>query len=200
MARTPTAEDAQRERTRAVTSTRRRTLRWHLQKRAYLLMLVPGLGMYLIFIVYPFLTSFVYSFYNWNGIGPLTGFIGLGNYVYTLMSKDFSSFFYRAILHNLYLFGLAMVLSGTRDVPGSSPPVAGLTPGARGCCVCAQPGECVYPRVPCSSGRCGNVAAAKSVPGPAMRSVSRSAVPGVPRRPRGTGARGPPSPARRPGA
>jgi hypothetical protein len=50
MARTPTAEDAQRERTRAVTSARGRTLRWHLQKRAYLLMLVPGLGMYLIFM------------------------------------------------------------------------------------------------------------------------------------------------------
>src|SRR5205807_2135145 len=107
----PTAEDAQRERTQAVTSTRRRTLRWHLQKRAYLLMLVPGLCMYLIFIVYPFLTSFVYSFYNWNGIGALTGFIGLSNYVYTLTSKDFSIFFYRAILHNLYLFGLAMVLT-----------------------------------------------------------------------------------------
>ena len=28
MARTPTAEDAQRERTQAVASTRRRTLRW----------------------------------------------------------------------------------------------------------------------------------------------------------------------------
>ncbi|HKO25598.1 MAG TPA: sugar ABC transporter permease [Chloroflexota bacterium] len=111
MARTPTAQDIGSERTQPVASQRRHTWRWHLQRRAFLLMLAPGLGVYLIFIVYPFMTSFAYSFYNWNGVGPMSDFIGLGNYIYTLTSKDFSIFFYRAILHNLYLFGMAMVLT-----------------------------------------------------------------------------------------
>src|SRR2546421_12367377 len=111
MARTPTAQDIGSERTQPVASKRRRTWRWHLQRRAFLLMLVPGLGMYLTFIVYPFMTSFVYSFYNWNGVGPIRDFIGVGNYVYALTSKDFSIFFYRAILHNLHLFCMAMVLT-----------------------------------------------------------------------------------------
>jgi ABC-type sugar transport system permease subunit len=66
MARTPTAENTTLERTPAIASRRRRTLLWHLQRRAFLLMLVPGLGMYLVSIVYPFITSFVYGFYNWS--------------------------------------------------------------------------------------------------------------------------------------
>jgi ABC-type sugar transport system permease subunit len=70
MAGTPTAEDTKLERTPAIASKRRRTLLWHLQRRAFLLMLAPGLGMYLIFIVYPFMTSFVYSFYNWSQRPP----------------------------------------------------------------------------------------------------------------------------------
>lgn len=90
---------------------RKRTVRWQLARRAFLLLLVPGLGIYLAFIVYPFITSFAYSFYNWNGIGPLTGFVGLGNFLYILTSQSFAVFFYRAILHNLYLFGMTTVLT-----------------------------------------------------------------------------------------
>jgi len=94
-----------------VAARAKRTLRWHLGSRAFLLLLVPGLGIYLAFIVYPFLTSFAYSFYNWNGIGPLTGFVGLGNFIYILTSQAFGIFFYRAIIHNLYLFGMTTLLT-----------------------------------------------------------------------------------------
>ena len=62
MAGTPATEDIGSERAQPVASKRRRTWRWHLQRRAFLLMLVPGPGVYLIiFIVYPLMTSFVYS-------------------------------------------------------------------------------------------------------------------------------------------
>jgi len=73
--------------------------------------LAPALVLYVIFIIYPFLSSIRYSLYNWNGVGPLIDFIGLKNFTYVLFSHDFAPFFWRAILHNLYFFGLSMVLT-----------------------------------------------------------------------------------------
>lgn len=73
--------------------------------------LTPALVLYLLFIVYPFISSIRYSLYNWNGVGPLTNFIGLKNFTYVLFSHDFAPFFWRAILHNLYFFVLSMVLT-----------------------------------------------------------------------------------------
>ncbi|HVC83026.1 MAG TPA: sugar ABC transporter permease [Chloroflexota bacterium] len=92
-----------------VPTRRRRRFRW--RRWSFLLLLIPGLAIYLAFIVYPFGTSFAYSFYNWNGVGPLSNFVGLGNFRYILNSPDFSVFFYRAILHNLYFFGISLVLT-----------------------------------------------------------------------------------------
>src|SRR5579875_2251152 len=105
MARQPTLRQENLDMATPRTVRRRRSLRWQLQKRTFLLMLVPGLAMYIAFIVYPFITSFAYSFYNWNGVGPLTDFVGLNNFLFVLTSSSFSGFFYRAILHNLYFFG-----------------------------------------------------------------------------------------------
>jgi len=92
-----------------VPTRRRRRFRW--RHWSFLLLLIPGLAIYLAFIVYPFGTSFAYSFYNWNGVGPLSNFVGLGNFRYILNSPDFSVFFYRAILHNLYFFAISLVLT-----------------------------------------------------------------------------------------
>ncbi|MCL6441907.1 MAG: sugar ABC transporter permease [Alicyclobacillus sp.] len=73
--------------------------------------LAPALVLYLVFIVYPFLSSIRYSLYNWNGVGPLRDFIGVSNFTYVLFSHDFAPFFWRAVLHNLYFFILSMVLT-----------------------------------------------------------------------------------------
>ncbi len=73
--------------------------------------LAPALILYLLFIVYPFISSIRYSLYNWNGVGPLTDFIGLKNFTYVLFSHDFAPFFWRAVLHNLYFFVLSMILT-----------------------------------------------------------------------------------------
>jgi len=43
------------------------------------LFVLPALLMYAVFVLYPFLLSIQYSFYRWNGIGPMT-WVGLHNY------------------------------------------------------------------------------------------------------------------------
>lgn len=82
-----------------------------MRKRSFLLLLVPGLILYVCFIVYPFATSFIYGFYDWNGIGALTHYIGFGNYRFVLDSAEFSPVFYRALVHNLELFGMTLVFT-----------------------------------------------------------------------------------------
>lgn len=73
--------------------------------------LAPATLLYVVFIVYPFVSSIRYSLYNWNGVGPLTDFIGLKNYSYILFSHDFSNQFWRALYHNFYFFILSMILT-----------------------------------------------------------------------------------------
>jgi raffinose/stachyose/melibiose transport system permease protein len=40
----------------------------------------PALVVFLMFVILPVMLAAVYSLYNWNGLGPLDRFIGLGNY------------------------------------------------------------------------------------------------------------------------
>lgn len=47
------------------------------------LMLVPALGVYIGFVIFPMLMGLQYSFYDWNGVGVST-FIGLENYIEVL--------------------------------------------------------------------------------------------------------------------
>jgi raffinose/stachyose/melibiose transport system permease protein len=44
------------------------------------LFVVPALLMYAIFVLVPILLTILYSFYRWNGVGPMT-WVGLKNYV-----------------------------------------------------------------------------------------------------------------------
>lgn len=72
---------------------------------------LPAFALFGLFVVYPLISSVRYSFYDWTGTGPLTDFIGLRNYWYTLASHDFSPEFWRAVWHNVYFFGISMVLT-----------------------------------------------------------------------------------------
>lgn len=74
-------------------------------------LVVPAAALFSLFVVYPLVSSVRYSFYNWNGVGPLTNFIGLRNYTYTLFDKHFAPQFWRAIEHNLYFFVISMILT-----------------------------------------------------------------------------------------
>ncbi|MBO0707772.1 MAG: sugar ABC transporter permease [Candidatus Dormibacteraeota bacterium] len=42
--------------------------------------LAPGLILMCMFSIYPLFGSIIYSLYDWSGIGPLTNFVGLGNF------------------------------------------------------------------------------------------------------------------------
>ena len=84
-----------------------------MRRHAYLLMLVPAVLLYGLFIAYPFINSLLLSLYEWPGIGPKT-FVGLDNYKNVLtgfMSREF----YRALGHNVQFFLLSWILS---MVPG----------------------------------------------------------------------------------
>jgi raffinose/stachyose/melibiose transport system permease protein len=50
------------------------------QLRYAILFIAPGLAVYLIFMVYPFLNTIYLSLTNWNGVDPDKDFIGLANY------------------------------------------------------------------------------------------------------------------------
>ncbi|POR00339.1 sugar ABC transporter permease [Alkalispirochaeta sphaeroplastigenens] len=45
-----------------------------------LVLLLPALVIYTLFVVYPVLQAMVYSLYRWNGFGPLNDFRGLENF------------------------------------------------------------------------------------------------------------------------
>lgn len=51
--------------------------------------LAPQIIVFLGLSLYPIIMSYVYSLYNWSGVGPLDNFIGLGNYIELLGQSRF---------------------------------------------------------------------------------------------------------------
>ena len=77
--------------------------------RSSSLFLLPAVALYLSFVIYPIVQSLRYSLYDWNGIEPLTDFIGLDNF-----RRAFSDQLFRdAIRHN----GVIIVLSLLLQIP-----------------------------------------------------------------------------------
>src|SRR5690606_8381440 len=65
----------------ALSVSRRIHIKWA-RREAFVswLFVLPALVLYAIFVLVPFLLTIVYSFYKWNGTGPMT-WVGLQNYV-----------------------------------------------------------------------------------------------------------------------
>jgi len=82
-----------------------------IRRGRFLWMLVPAVAMYLIFVAYPFLSGIRYSFYNWQGDGPLRDFIGLTNYAFIFSQNGFWPFVSRVFVHSIYFFALSFLLS-----------------------------------------------------------------------------------------
>ncbi|RLQ94781.1 carbohydrate ABC transporter permease [Falsibacillus albus] len=78
---------------------------------AFLLMLLPALVLYGLFIIYPFVSSIIMSFFQWSGIGPMNDFVGFDNYVKWLTEEPFSTMFYRALGHNIIVFIINIIIS-----------------------------------------------------------------------------------------
>jgi len=83
------------------------------------LFLLPALVLYGVFVIFPIIQAVHFSLFKWNGLKPLTDFIGLANYQRALQDPIFQG----AVSHNIAIIvlsfaiqipialGLALVLS-----------------------------------------------------------------------------------------
>jgi raffinose/stachyose/melibiose transport system permease protein len=68
----------------------------------------PALLVFLSFVLLPVVLAAVYSLYNWNGLGPLDRFIGIGNY-----ERAFADpLFLRAIANNATILVASILIQG----------------------------------------------------------------------------------------
>ncbi len=77
------------------------------RKRATIaLFLLPALCLYVLFVLVPIVQGAYYSAFDWNGLEPLTNFIGLDNYREALGDPDFRD----SVRHVLVIIGLSLTL------------------------------------------------------------------------------------------
>jgi len=70
------------------------------------LFVLPDALVYVLFLIWPMFQVGYYSLYDWNGLGPLTDFYGLGNY-----ERAFGhSVFQTAIVNSLIITTLSLVI------------------------------------------------------------------------------------------
>jgi raffinose/stachyose/melibiose transport system permease protein len=94
---------------RSRSTSRRARLGRSISWPVVVLFLLPAIALYLGFVVYPIVQSTRYSLYDWNGLEPLTDFIGLDNF-----RRAFSDQLFRdAMRHN----GVIIVLSLLLQIP-----------------------------------------------------------------------------------
>jgi raffinose/stachyose/melibiose transport system permease protein len=67
--------------------------------------LLPAFVLYGTFVIIPIFQSFRFSLYHWDGLGPLTRFIGLENYATLLHDETF----WQALRNNFALVGFSLV-------------------------------------------------------------------------------------------
>jgi raffinose/stachyose/melibiose transport system permease protein len=66
----------------------------------------PAVALYILFVIVPVVQAVRYSLYGWNGLGPLTDFIGLDNYKEAFRDAGFR----QAMSHNGILVALSVLL------------------------------------------------------------------------------------------
>jgi len=70
------------------------------------LFLLPALVLYLVFVIFPIIQAAHFSLYKWNGLGPLTDFVGIKNYQLAFAS----SVFWTAVSNNVLIIVLSLLL------------------------------------------------------------------------------------------
>ena len=85
-----------------VGDTPRRKRRWPL----LLTFLAPALVLYVVFVLYPITQGIRYSLFDWNGLEPLTEFVGLENFGQAFGDKVFRG----ALGHNAIIVALTLLL------------------------------------------------------------------------------------------
>lgn len=86
-------------------AARRRPIRWG-QVATIVGFLLPAAAIYVGLVLLPIVQAAYYSFFRWNGLGPLQNAIGLANYARALSDRVFLS----ALGHNLQLIVLSLVI------------------------------------------------------------------------------------------
>jgi raffinose/stachyose/melibiose transport system permease protein len=69
-----------------------------------LLCIVPGMTVFLLFLLIPMVQSARYSLYDWNGFGPPKDFVGFGNYDLLYHNTIFRS----AVQHSFVIMFLSL--------------------------------------------------------------------------------------------
>jgi len=70
---------------------------------------LPALAVYTLFIVYPIITAFTYSFYDWTGF-KRGSWVGLKNFADLFTREPFNRLFWNALGNNVYYFILEMIV------------------------------------------------------------------------------------------
>ena len=79
----------------------------HIQdKLIIVLFLLPSISIFLVFVIYPIMTSIYYSLFNWKGFGPAVDYVALDNYKRILTDRVFLI----AVRNNLMIVGLSLLL------------------------------------------------------------------------------------------
>ena len=76
------------------------------KRTAIALFLLPALSLYAIFVLFPIVQAVHYSFFKWNGLTPLTDFVGLANYQRALAEPVFQG----AVQHNVFVIVLSLIV------------------------------------------------------------------------------------------
>jgi raffinose/stachyose/melibiose transport system permease protein len=70
------------------------------------LFLLPGMAIFFIFLLMPISQSLLFSQYKWNGLGPITDFVGLDNYANLFKNANF----WNSLFHSVILMVLSLVI------------------------------------------------------------------------------------------
>jgi raffinose/stachyose/melibiose transport system permease protein len=84
---------------------RRPRIRWG-QIATIVGFLLPAAAIYIWLVLLPVVQAIYYSFYRWNGLGPLQSFIGLANYTKAFTDRVFIG----ALTNNLQIVVLSLVI------------------------------------------------------------------------------------------
>ena len=71
--------------------------------------LLPALALYVVFVLLPVVQAAYYSLFKWNGLTPLTDFVGLKNYQTAVSSDSFTT----SVSNNLLIIVLSLVVQIT---------------------------------------------------------------------------------------
>ena len=74
--------------------------------RTIVLFLLPALALYVVFVLLPIVQAAYYSLFKWNGLQPLTDFVGLRNYQTAIASDVFRT----SVANNLLIVGLSLAI------------------------------------------------------------------------------------------